>query len=30
VFVNLENTSGPADWEGYVGLYPWVVTAGRD
>jgi hypothetical protein len=29
VFVNLENSNGAADWEGFVGHYPWVITAGR-
>jgi hypothetical protein len=26
LFVNLENTNGAADWEGYIGPFPWVVT----
>jgi len=29
VYVNLENTNGAADWDGYVGLYPYVLTAGN-
>ncbi len=29
VYVNLENTNGAADWEVYVGSYPWVITAGN-
>jgi len=28
VYVNLENTNGADDWNGYVGSYPWVITAG--
>lgn len=30
LYINLENSSGPADWEGHIGQYAWVLTAGRD
>jgi hypothetical protein len=28
-YVSLENAAGPADWHGYVGSYPYLVTAGN-
>ncbi len=28
LFVNLENTGGAAVWQGFIGQFPWVVTAG--
>jgi hypothetical protein len=30
VYVNLENTSGAADWQGYVGNNLHVVVAGSN
>jgi len=29
LYVNLENTGGAAVWEGFIGPYPWVVSAGN-
>jgi hypothetical protein len=29
LYVNLENTNGSADWEGYIASHLWVVTAGK-
>jgi len=29
VYVSLLNTNSPADWNGYVGSYPYVLAAGR-
>ncbi len=29
LYVNLENTNGAAVWEGFIGPYPWVVSAGN-
>ena len=29
VYMNLENTNGAADWDGYVGVYPHLLTAGN-
>ena len=29
LFISLENTNSAADWEAYIGSYPWVVTAGN-
>jgi len=29
VYMNLENTNGAADWDGYVGMYPYVLAAGN-
>jgi hypothetical protein len=28
-YVSLENAAGPADWHGYVGSFPYLVTAGN-
>jgi len=29
VYVNLTNSNASADWTGYVGSYPYLLTAGR-
>jgi hypothetical protein len=30
VYMNLKNSNGAADWNGYVGSFPFVVTAPKD
>jgi len=30
LYLNLTNSNGAADWEGYVGSFPWIVTAGNN
>jgi hypothetical protein len=30
LYVNLENEAGNADWSGWIGNYPYLVTAGMD